>query len=102
MKMNKLNKTKMNNFKILSVALFASASVVNAQDINEVKKQIDAEQYQKAKTSLKSIIKSNPSEGKAFFLLGNIYLNQSVIDSASITYNDGLKAKNDAHFNQIG
>ncbi|WP_035662537.1 tetratricopeptide repeat protein [Flavobacterium seoulense] len=92
----------MNNFKILSVALFASASVVNAQDINEAKKQIDAEQYQKAKTSLKSIIKSNPSEGKAFFLLGNIYLNQSVIDSASITYNDGLKAKNDAHFNQIG
>lgn len=102
MKMNKLNKTTMNNFKILSVALFASVSVVNAQDINEVKKQIDAEQFQKAKTSLKSIINSNPSEGKAFFLLGNIYLNQSVIDSASITYNEGLKAKNEAHFNYIG
>ena len=68
MKMNKLNKTTMNNFKILSVALFASASVVNAQDINEVKKQIDAEQYQKAKTSLKSIIKSNPSEGTYRYL----------------------------------
>lgn len=102
MKMNKLNKTKMNNLKILSVALFASTSVLQAQDINEVKKQIDAEQFQKAKTSLKSIIKSNPSEGKAFFLLGNIYLNQSVIDSAGITYNEGLKAKNEAHFNYIG
>ena len=59
--MNKLNIITMNKFTILSVALFASASVLHAQDINEVKKQIDAEQFQKAKTSLKSIIKSNPS-----------------------------------------
>lgn len=102
MKTNKLNKVKMNKFTVLSVAFFASASVLQAQDINEVKKQIDAEQFQKAKTSLKSIIKSNPSEGKAFFLLGNIYLNQSVIDSAKITYNEGLKAKNSAYFNNIG
>lgn len=102
MKMNKLNKVKMNKFKILSVAFVASASALQAQDINEVKKQIDAEQFQKAKTSLKSIIKSDPSEGKAFFLLGNIYLNQTVIDSAKITYEEGLKAKNNAHFNNIG
>lgn len=102
MKMNKLNKVTMNKIKFLSIALFASASVLQAQDIDEVKKQIDAEQFQKAKTSLKSIIKSNPSEGKAFFLLGNIYLKQSVVDSAKITYNEGLKAKDDAHFNNIG
>lgn len=100
--MNKLNKFTMNKFKIFSVALFASASALQAQDINEVKKQIDAEQFQKAKTSLKSIIKADPSEGKAYFLLGNIYLNQNVIDSAKITYNDGLKAKDAAHFNNIG
>lgn len=100
--MNKLNKVTMNKIKFLSIALFASASVLQAQDIDEVKKQIDAEQFQKAKTSLKSIIKSNPSEGKAFFLLGNIYLKQSVVDSAKITYNEGLKAKDDAHFNNIG
>lgn len=102
MRKNNLNKVTMNKFKILSVALFASASAIQAQDINEVKKQIDAEQFQKAKTSLKSIIKSNPSEGKAFFLLGNIYLNQNVIDSAKIVFNDGLKAKDAAHFNNIG
>ncbi len=100
--MNQLNKVTMNKFKILSVAFFASASVLQAQSIDEVKKQIDAEQFQNAKTSLKSIIKSNPSEGKAYFLLGNIYLNQSVIDSAKITYDQGLKAKDDAYFNNIG
>lgn len=102
MRMNQLNKVTMNKFKILSVAFFASASVLQAQNIDEVKKEIDAEQFQKAKTSLKSIIKSNPAEGKAYFLLGNIYLNQSVIDSAKITYDEGLKAKEDAHFNYIG
>ncbi len=100
--MNKLNKIKMNKFKILSIAFFSSAFAVQAQDINEVKKQIDAEQFQKAKTSLKSIIKSNPSQGKAYFLLGNIYLNQSVLDSAKISYDEGLKAKEAAHFNYIG
>ncbi|GEL10937.1 Tetratricopeptide repeat-containing protein [Flavobacterium glycines] len=102
MKMNKLNKVTMNKFKFLSLTLFASASVLHAQDINEVKKQIDAEQFQKAKTSLKSIIKADPAEGKAYFLLGNIYLNQNVIDSAKITFNEGLKAKDAAHFNNIG
>ena len=50
----KSNKITMNKFKILSVAFFASASVLQAQDINEAEKQIDAEQFQKAKTSLKS------------------------------------------------
>jgi len=100
--MNKLNKVTMNKFKFLSVAVFASVSALQAQNIDEVKKQIDAEQFQKAKTSLKSIIKADPSEGKAYFLLGSIYLNQSVIDSAKITFNEGLKAKDAAHFNNIG
>lgn len=100
--MNKLNKVKMNKFKILSIAILASVSITQAQDIDQVKKAIDAEQFQNAKSSLKSIIKSDPSEGKAFFLLGNIYLAQSVVDSAKITYQNGLKAKDNAHFNYIG
>jgi Flp pilus assembly protein TadD len=46
---------------------------MNAQDIDQAK-TIDAEQFESAKSTLKSIIKSNPSEGKAYFLLGNVYL----------------------------
>jgi Tfp pilus assembly protein PilF len=46
------------------------------------KKKIDAEQFENAKSTLKSIIKSDPSEGKAYFLLGNVYLAQKVADSA--------------------
>ncbi|WP_143031851.1 tetratricopeptide repeat protein [Flavobacterium gillisiae] len=92
----------MNKFKILSVAFLATVSVMNAQDIDQAKKAIDAEQFENAKSTLKSIIKSDPSEGKAYFLLGNIYLSQKVSDSAKITYQNGLTAKNDEHFNYIG
>jgi Flp pilus assembly protein TadD len=85
MKMNKSNKVKMNKFKILSVAFLATVSGMNAQDIDQAKKAIDAEQFENAKSTLKSIIKSDPSEGKAYFLLGNVYLAQ-VADSAKMTY----------------
>jgi Flp pilus assembly protein TadD len=66
--MNKSNKVKMNKFKILSVAFLATVSGMNAQDIDQAKKAIDAEQFENAKSTLKSIIKSDPSEGKAYFL----------------------------------
>jgi predicted negative regulator of RcsB-dependent stress response len=100
--MNKLKKVKMNKFKILSVAFVASVTLSHAQDIDQAKKEIDAEKYQNAKTTLKSIIKSDPDEGLAYFLLGNVYLTQKVADSAKISFQDGLKAKDDEHFNYIG
>ncbi|WP_264535233.1 tetratricopeptide repeat protein [Flavobacterium sp. N1736] len=92
----------MNKFKIFSLALVASASVVKAQDIKEAKKAIDAEQFQKAKSLLKSIIKAKPSDGEANFVLGNVYLNQSIIDSAKIYYLNGLEASDRKNLNYIG
>ncbi|MCD0467330.1 tetratricopeptide repeat protein [Flavobacterium sp. ENC] len=92
----------MNKFKIFSLALVASASVAKAQDINEAKKAIDAEQFQKAKSLLKSIIKAKPSDGEANFVLGNVYLNQSVVDSAKIYYLNGLEASDKKNLNYIG
>ncbi|WP_220763029.1 hypothetical protein [Flavobacterium sp. UMI-01] len=92
----------MRKIKFLSIAFLASVSISQAQDISQAKKAIDAEQYENAKVTLKSIVKSNPSEGEAFFLLGNVYLFQNIADSAKIAYNDGLKAKDQAHYNYIG
>ncbi|MBW1658039.1 tetratricopeptide repeat protein [Flavobacterium quisquiliarum] len=92
----------MNKFKIFSLALIASAGAANAQDINEAKKAIDAEQFDKAKTILKSIIKAKPSDGEANFVLGNVYLNQSVVDSAKIYYNNGLQASDKKNLSYIG
>jgi len=92
----------MNKFKILSLALVASATAATAQDINQAKKAIDAEQFDKAKTILKSIIKAKPSDGEANFVLGNVYLNQSVVDSAKIYYNNGLQASDKKNLSYIG
>ncbi|MGO4771680.1 tetratricopeptide repeat protein [Flavobacterium sp. W22_SRS_FK3] len=92
----------MNKFKIFSLALVASASVAKAQDIKEAKKAIDAEQFQKAKSLLKSIISAKPSDGEANFVLGNIYLNESVVDSAKIYYLNGLEASDEKNLNYIG
>jgi len=92
----------MNKFKIFSIALIASASVAKAQDLNQAKKAIDAEQFEKAKSLLKSIIKAKPSDGEANFVLGNVYLNQAIVDSAKIYYSKGLEASDNKNLNYIG
>ena len=92
----------MNKFKIFSIALIALASVAKAQDLNQAKKAIDAEQFEKAKSLLKSIIKAKPSDGEANFVLGNVYLNQAIVDSAKIYYTKGLEASDNKNLNYIG
>jgi Tfp pilus assembly protein PilF len=92
----------MNTFKIFGLILLASVSVANAQDINQAKKAIDAEKYEEAKSILKSILKVKPSNGMASFILGNVYLTQSLKDSAKISFEKGLAASEAARFNNIG
>ncbi len=91
----------MNTLKSLSLAMIAVASVSQAQDLNQAKKAIDAEQYDKAKSMLKSIIQTK-SSGKATFLLGTIYLTQKVDDSAKIYFDKGLSSPDGGKFNSIG
>ena len=91
----------MNKFKIFSLALVAT-TIAKAQDLEPAKKAIDAEQFEKAKAMLKSVIQAKPSNGKATFLLGNIYLKQNIADSATIYFQKGLTASEGAKFNNIG
>ena len=92
----------MNSFKILTIALLSSITIGFAQEIDQAKKAIDAEQFEKAKSILKSIIQTKPSNGTASFILGNIYLTQSVEDSASIYFQKGLTGNEGAKLNYIG
>ena len=92
----------MNKFKIFSIAFLTSVTLSHAQDIDLAKKAIDAEQFEKAKSILKSIIQTKPTNGKADFLLGNIYLTQSVSDSAKIFFQKGLSGTESARLNNIG
>jgi len=88
--------------KIFSIAFIVSGMLGYAQDIDQAKKAMDAEQFEKAKSILKSIIKMKPSNGKAAFLLGNVYLTQSVVDSAKISFQNGMAGTEGAKFNYIG
>jgi tetratricopeptide (TPR) repeat protein len=92
----------MNKFKIFSIAFLTTVTIGFAQDINQAKKAIDAEQYEKAKSILKSIIQTSPINGRANFILGNVYLIQSVTDSAKIAYQKGLAGTDGARLNFIG
>ncbi|NDP28073.1 MAG: tetratricopeptide repeat protein [Flavobacterium sp.] len=92
----------MNKFKIFSVVFLTSVGFGFAQDVAQAKKAIDAEQYENAKSMLKSIVKASPTNGRANFLLGNVYLIQGVADSAKIAYQKGLTGADGARLNNIG
>ncbi len=91
----------MNKLKIFGLAL-AATTFAQAQDLESAKKAIDAEQFEKAKSILKSIVQAKPANGKAAFLLGTIYLKQNISDSASIYFKKGLAASEGARLNNIG
>jgi len=92
----------MNTIKIFSIAFLFTVSLGFSQDINQARKAIDAEQYEKAKSMLKSIIKDSPINGRANFILGNVYLIQQLSDSAKITFQRGLAGKDGENLNYIG
>lgn len=91
----------MRELKIIGLSLLFFGTA-NAQDAEQAKKAIDAEQYQKAKTILKSLIASEPNEGKNYFLMGDIYLKQTEDDSAAIYFNKGAAVKDNPEYNKIG
>jgi Flp pilus assembly protein TadD len=92
----------MNKFKIFTIALVISATYLQAQDLAPAKKAIDAEQFEKAKSLLKSFIAAKPTNGEAPFLLGKIYLYQTYADSAKVSFLNGFNAKEYSHYNYIG
>lgn len=92
----------MKNAKVLSVLLMGLSSAVFAQDLEQAKKAIAAEQYDNAKKILKSLVKSSPDNGKNFFYLGDVYLTQKETDSALMFFQKGLAAKDKNFLNNIG
>ncbi|HEX9979499.1 MAG TPA: tetratricopeptide repeat protein [Flavobacterium sp.] len=90
------------NKLFVTIAFLATFAAGFAQDVEQAKKAIDAEQYEKAKTMLKTVIATKPSDGRAAFLLGNIYLKQNIADSAKIYFQKGLSASEGSKLNYIG
>ncbi|WP_313808079.1 tetratricopeptide repeat protein [Flavobacterium sp.] len=92
----------MKNARVLSLLMLGLSSSVFAQDLDQAKKAITAEQFDKAKKILKGLVKSNPDNGKNYFYLGDVYLAQHEVDSAKMMFQKGLVAKDKGTLNHIG
>lgn len=87
---------------ILSLVAMVFGTVSYGQDLDQAKKAIDAEQYEKAKTILKGLIQNKSDDGKNYFFLGDVYLTLSQSDSATTIFQKGITVKNNANWNYIG
>lgn len=86
----------------LNLGLVLMGSAVFAQDLNDAKKAIDAEQYQKALSMLKSLVSSQASKGENYYNLGLVYLKTGEIDSARAVFTKGVTADPKNNLNLIG
>ena len=85
-----------------SFVTILSAVAVNAQDLEQVKKTIDAEKFSEARKSLKSMVETTPDKGKNYFYLGQVYLALEKQDSAKVYFEKGKVTKDAGHLNLIG
>jgi len=84
----------------LGLLFIGSAGI--AQSLQDAKKAIDAEQFQKAKSMLKNLTVTQPTKDENFFYLGYIYLDQDYLDSARIEFNKGIAANPKSALNYVG
>jgi len=90
--------------KIANVALglVFIGSAVFGQSLNDAKKAIDAEQYQKAKGMLKNLTVTQPKSDENLFYLGWVYLIQDYPDSAKATFTKGIALDPKSALNYVG
>ena len=87
---------------VAALSLICAGSAVSAQSLDDAKKAIDAEQYQKAKSMLKTLTASEPTKDENFFFLGWVYLKEDEADSAKMYFNKGIAANAKSGLNYVG
>lgn len=73
-----------------TLALVFLGSALYAQSLADAKKALDAEQYQHAKTQLKSLKATQPTNPENLFFLGQVYLKTDYADSAKAIFNEAI------------
>ncbi|WEK19567.1 MAG: hypothetical protein P0Y49_00165 [Candidatus Pedobacter colombiensis] len=86
----------------LSLGLVVMGSASFAQSLNDAKKAIDAEQYQKAASMLKTLVANQASKGENYYNLGEVYLRTDYVDSARAVFTKGVAADPKNSLNYIG
>ena len=92
------------NIALATGLLLMGSTASFAQSLADAKKAIDAEQYQKATSMLKTLVANQPKEGDNYFNLGKVYLLTDNIDSARAAFTNGTTAdpKNALNFVGLG
>src|SRR5690606_4396402 len=73
-----------------------------AQRLKDAKAAMEAEQYDKAKEMLQTLVDKKPKDGENYFYLGQIYLINEKVDSAALIFSQGLTNAPKETLNQIG
>lgn len=94
----------MNKKITLSLALLSFVFSANAQNDanNEIDTAIKYGRYDVAKKELYKLVRSQPNQGKNFYRLGVIHLNENNQDSASYYFKQGLRAVKNPDINNLG
>lgn len=85
----------------MSVMFIASAT--QAQSLEDARKAVNAEQYQKAKTMFANLVKNQPTPDN-YFYYGDLFLQLNMPDSAKMAFQKGIAADEKGKYtlNQIG
>src|SRR6202012_785950 len=86
----------------IALAMVLAGSSGFAKSLDDAKKALDAQQYQKAKSMLKNLTVTQASKDENFFYMGWVYLLQDSPDSAKEQFPKGLAANPKSALNQIG
>ncbi len=85
-----------------TLLLIFVGSALYAQTLGDAQKALDAEQYQNAKSQLKSLIALQPTVAENFFYLGQVYLKTDYADSAKAVFNQGITVNPAFPLNYVG
>ncbi|MFI5161886.1 MAG: tetratricopeptide repeat protein [Sphingobacteriales bacterium] len=91
-----------NKVAISGLGLMFMGSSVFAQSLADAKKAIDAEQFQKAKSMLKNLVKTEATKDENYFYLGWVYIEQDYSDSAKTQFQKGLSVNPKSALNYVG
>ena len=86
----------------LALGLVMMGAASFAQSLADAKKAMDAEQYQKATTMLKTLVNNQPKEGANYYYLGETYLRTEDVDSAKAIFTKGTVADPKFALNYVG
>jgi len=91
-----------NKIAAAGIGLALMGSPAFAQSLDDAKKAIDAEQFQKAKAMLKNLVVTQSTKDENYFYLGWVYVRQDYADSAKAIFQKGLNVNPNSALNYAG